>query len=67
MNMNLKEGIKQGVIDQAFEDLGPDVNIPEKIIDLINEGEDEEFDLEDLDEITEIFLEMENKNLFIIQ
>lgn len=62
----MKEGIRQGVIDQAFKDFGPDVNIPEQIIELINEGENEEFDLDDLDEITEIFLEMENKNLFII-
>lgn len=51
------------MIDEGFK---LDINIPEQVIDLINEGDDEEFDLDDLDEIAEIFLEMENKNLFVI-
>ena len=63
----LREGIKQTLVESAFRDYGPDINIPEQIIGLINEGEDEDFELDDLDEMAEIFLEMENKNLFIIQ
>lgn len=43
------------------------MNIPEEVIEIINEGENEDFDLQDLEDIQEIFLDMENKNLFIIQ
>lgn len=38
-------------MEHTFKQFGPDVNIPEEVIEIINEGENEDFDLEDLEDI----------------